>query len=137
MTGTRIALVALLAVLAVLVVGGLAVQRRHTLKRRVGSFSCALHVRERWVSGVAHYGARDLYWWRTRTLSPRPEHIWPRGAIAVVERRRVDGGSADGPLFVRCRVGAGHEVELMMSAEAYAGLTSWLEAAPPVARTVI
>jgi hypothetical protein len=54
-----------------------------------------------------------------------------------VERRRVDGGSADGPLFVRCRVGAGHEVELMMSAEAYAGLTSWLEAAPPVARTVI
>jgi hypothetical protein len=133
----QIALVALLPVLVVLVLGVLAVQRRHTLKRRVGSFSCALLVRDRWVSGVAHYGARDLYWWRTRTLSPRPEHVWPRGAIAVVERRRADAGSTVGPLLVRCAVGHGEEVRLMMSAEAYAGLTSWLEAAPPVARTVI
>lgn len=137
MSGVQITLVVLVPVLIVLVLGALAVQRRHTLKRRVGSFSCALHVRDRWVSGVAHYGARDLYWWRTRTLAPRPEHVWPRGAIAVLERRGVDGGSSAGPLLVRCQVGAGEEVELMMSAEAYAGLTSWLEAAPPVARTVI
>jgi hypothetical protein len=138
-SGTQVALVALLLALAVLVAAGLAFSRRHSLTRRVGSFACALRARGRWVPGIAHYGARHLYWWRLRSLAPRPEHVWPRGAIAVLERRAASGRPDDaaGPLLVRCRVGAGDEVELTMTREAYAGLTSWLEAAPPVPHTVI
>lgn len=104
----------------------------------MGSFRCSVQQGGRGVRGIAHYGARHLYWWRLRSLAPRPEHVWPRGAIAVVERRPVaPGGDLRGPLLVRCEVGGGESVDLLMTAEAYAGLTSWLEAAPPVAHTVI
>lgn len=140
MTGLQIALVALLFVLAVLALAGLALSRWHSLTRRVGSFSCALRVQDRWVPGIAHYGARHLYWWRERSLAPRPEQVWHRGVITVLERRAepAPGTPArSGAFLVRCRVAAGEEVELVMSPDAYAGLTSWLEAAPPVAHTVI
>jgi hypothetical protein len=137
MSGLHVVLVASLVVLALVVLAGLGLSRWHSITRRVGSFSCALHRGPRWVPGVAHYGARSLYWWRLWSLAPRPERVWPRGTFAVLERHAVDGSQGlDGPLLVRCRVGA-QEVELVMSPEAYAGLTSWLEAAPPVARTVI
>jgi len=137
-SGHQIALVALLLVLAAVVVIGLGVSRWHTLTRRVGSFRCSVVSGGRGVRGIAHYGARHLYWWRLRSLAPRPEHVWPRGAIAVVERRpAAPGGDLRGPLLVRCEVGGGESVDLLMTAEAYAGLTSWLEAAPPVAHTVI
>jgi len=138
-SGTQVALVALLLALAVLVAAGLAVSRWQSLTRRVGSFACALRVRGRWVPGIAHYGARHLYWWRLRSLAPRPENVWPRAEIAVVERRAASGqpDDASGPLLVRCRVGTADEIELTMTREAYAGLTSWLEASPPVPHTVI
>ncbi|HEY0186392.1 MAG TPA: DUF2550 domain-containing protein [Cellulomonas sp.] len=138
MNGLQVAaVVALLLVLAVVAAAGLGLSRWHSLTRRVGSFSCTLRRDPRWVPGVAHYGARSLYWWRLWSLAPRPEHVWPRGGIAVLDRHATDGSAGfSGPLLVRCRVES-REVELVMSPEAYAGLTSWLEAAPPVARTVI
>ncbi|WP_158609720.1 DUF2550 family protein [Cellulomonas triticagri] len=138
MSGHHIALVALLLAALVVVVAGLAVSRWHSLTRRVGSFRSTQRRHGRWVRGIAHYGARDLYWWRLRSLAPRPEQTWPRGQIGVVERRAaVEGTEPGGPLLVRLRVAPGEEVELVMTPEAYAGLTSWLEAAPPVAHHVI
>lgn len=138
MNGLHVALVVVLVVLLLLVPVGLGFSRWHSLTRRVGSFSCTLHQQSRWVQGVAHYGARSLYWWRLWSLAPRPEHVWPRGEIEVLDRHAADGSAGlSGPLLVRCRVGGGVEVDLVMSPEAYAGLTSWLEAAPPVARSVI
>jgi hypothetical protein len=137
-SGHTIALVALLLALAVLVVVGLAVSRYRSLTHRVGSFRCSARVRGRFRHGIAHYGSRHLYWWRLRSLAPRPLHVWPRGAFEVLGRSAVDpAGPTGGAYLVRCRVGDGEEIELVMSPEAYAGLTSWLEAAPPVARTVI
>lgn len=134
----QVVLIALLLVVALLVVAGLAFSRWHSLTSRVGSFRCSRRVGGRWVRGIAHYGARQLYWWRLRSLAPRPEQVWPRGQIAVLERRSaVEGAAPGGPLLVTCRVAPGEDVELLMTPEAYAGLTSWLEAAPPVARTVI
>lgn len=134
----QVVLIALLLVVALLVVAALAFSRWHSLTSRVGSFRCSRRVRGRWVRGIAHYGARQLYWWRLRSLAPRPEQVWPRGQIAVLERRSaVEGADPGGPLLVTCRVAPGEDVELLMTPEAYAGLTSWLEAAPPVARTVI
>lgn len=141
MSGTQVALVALLVVLAGFVVLGLGLSRWHSLTRRVGSFRCSLRVRGRWTRGIAHYGARHLYWWRLQSLAPRPEHVWPRGGIEVVERTAADPASPGGAYLVRCRVGSRPgprpEVELLMTPEAYAGLTSWLEAAPPVPHHVI
>lgn len=138
MSGHTVALVALLLALAVLVVAGLGVSRYRSLTHRVGSFRCSVRVRGRWRRGIAHYGARHLYWWRLRSLAPRPLHVWPRGDLEVLERTAVDPAAPPGgPYLVRCRVGASEEVDLIMTPEAYAGLTSWLEAAPPVARSVI
>jgi len=134
------AFVALLLVVAALVVLGLGLSRWSSLTRRVGSFRCSLRVRGRWVRGIAHYGARHLYWWRLRTLAPRPEQVWPRGGMEILERTALDPAVVGGPYLVRCRVagpGAPQELELVMTPEAYAGLTSWLEAAPPVAHHVI
>jgi hypothetical protein len=139
-SGHHVALVALLLVAGVALVAALGLSRWQTLTRRVGSFRCAQRVRGRWARGIAHYGARHLYWWRLRSLAPRPESVWPRGQIAVLERRTATegpGSGTGGPLLVRLRVAPGEEVDLVMTPEAYAGLTSWLEAAPPVARTVI
>lgn len=138
MNGHHAALVVLLLGVALLAVAGLGISRWQSLTHRVGSFRCSLRVGSRWARGIAHYGARHLYWWRLRSLAPRPEQTWSRGQIAVLERRAAtEGGDPGGPLLVRCRVGPDEEVELLMTPEAYAGLTSWLEAAPPVARTVI
>lgn len=137
MSELHYALVALLLLAALLVLLGAGVSRWHTLTRRVGSFSCALRTGARTAPGVAHYGARSLYWWRLWTLAPRPEHVWPRAGTSVVERHALDGSQGlRGPLLVRCRVGE-QDVELVMSPEAYAGLTSWLEASPPLPHIVI
>ena len=140
MTGHQIAFLALLLVVAALVVLGLGLSRWSSLTRRVGSFRCSLRVGTRWSRGIAHYGARHLYWWRLRSLAPRPGQVWPRGGMEVLERTAVAPSVAGGPYLVRCRVAGprgAEEVELLMTPEAYAGLTSWLEAAPPVAHHVI
>lgn len=140
MTGHQIAFLALLLVVAALVVLGLGLSRWSSLTRRVGSFRCALRVRGRLTRGIAHYGARHLYWWRLRSLAPRPEQVWPRGGMDVLERTALDPAVVGGPYLVRCRVAGprgDEELELVMTPEAYAGLTSWLEAAPPVAHHVI
>lgn len=140
MTGHQIAFLALLLVVAALVVVGLGLSRWSSLTRRVGSFRCSLRVGTRWSRGIAHYGARHLYWWRLRSLAPRPGQVWPRAGMEVLERTAVDAAVVGGPYLVRCRVpgptGA-QEVELLMTPEAYAGLTSWLEASPPVPHHVI
>lgn len=140
MTGVQIALVALVVVLAVATVIGLAFSRWQTLNRRVGSFTCAVRRGTGdapWVSGVAQYGAESLYWWRLWTLSPRPARTWSRSRLEVIERGALDGTSRlDRTLLVRCEID-GEQLDLVMSPEAYAGLTSWLEAAPPVGHRVI
>ena len=128
-------LLALLVVVAVLGVAGVAFSRWHSLTRRVGSFSCAVRAGGRQVPGVAHYGAQSLYWYKLRSLSFRPGRTWSRAGLSVLERVPLIEGRSGGPLLVRCRVAGGpvgleEQVELVMSREAYAGFTSWLEAGP-------
>jgi hypothetical protein len=122
-------------VVAVLVAGGAWWSRRQALDRRVGSFRCDLGRHgKHWSSGVAQYGAVTLYWWRFWSLAPRPARRWDRDGLTIVERRAAEprDGAGDG-YVVRCRARAdGRPVEfvLFMSPEAYAGLTSWIEATP-------
>lgn len=122
---------AILAAL-VLVVASVVASRLRSLGHRVGSFECAVvpvgphHLAP--VKGIAHYAVGRLDWWRRWSLSPKPAESWARGALEVVSREHVEG---DDELYVvRCSY-QGDELVLIMSVQAYAGLTSWLESAPP------
>ncbi len=139
-------IVALLVVgVAVLAVGGLWWSRTHTLARRVGSFGCLLQQAAGGPTsrGVAQYGTSRLYWWRHWSLAPRPAVRWERSGLTVLDRAPHP---ADEHWFVvRCRAAAADtgsrrdtvEFTLEMSREAYAGLTSWIEATPSRVDSVI
>ena len=134
----------LVSAFAVLV--GLGLTRVHSLNRRVGSFACAARpilaqgsdgVRATpgpeaptWSQGVAHYGVGRLDWWRIWSLSPRPAQVWDRSDLVVLGRRGMEAVGRPDLFEVRCRH-RGSEFELAMSRDAYAGMMSWLESAPP------
>ena len=135
MSGVVVTLGCVVVVL-LLAVAALWFSRVHTLNRRVGSFSCAVGrtADGPWSSGVAQYGADRLYWWRYRSLATRPRARWQRVGLTVVERREHGAGL----VVVTCRPGSAAEtVQLLMSAEADAGLTSWIEATPSRVGSVI
>lgn len=135
MSGVVVTLGCVVVVL-LLAVAALWVSRVHTLNRRVGSFHCAVGrtADGPWSSGVAQYGTDRLYWWRYRSLATRPRARWQRLGLTVVERREHGAGQ----VVVTCRPGSSTEtVQLLMSAEAYAGLTSWIEATPSRVGSVI
>src|SRR5690625_1944858 len=105
-------------------------RRLGTLMGRVGSFGCGLRESPGHgepVAGVAQYGAGRLYWWRTASLSPRPKETWHRSEFEVV--RRVDDPLRPDNMLVLCRHD-GTDFEISLTRAAFAGLVSWLEAAP-------
>jgi hypothetical protein len=141
-SGVHVALlvgvVVLALVVAVLVLGA---SRVRTLSQRVGSFECAFSRASDstapWIAGIGQYGAESLYWWRWWSLALWPTRTWPRSRMIVLEYLAVaDARGYEGQFVVRCRTGD-ETFDLLMSAEAYAGLASWLEAAPPAASRVI
>lgn len=124
------------------VTGCVWLSRTRTLARRVGSFSCRLveldgdRPEAASARGVGQYGAATLYWWRRLSVMPRPARTWSRSSIVVLERvvlPPVPGRPQ--AVVAHCRVvpsagGSAREIRLQMSADAYAGFTSWLEATP-------
>lgn len=104
-----------------------------TLTRRVGSFECARRSRRGWTAGVAVYDADSIRWFRTISLSPWPSATWTRAQLEVSERvYRDPGETGGGPEVAEVTfLGCEEPLVLVMSTSAYAGLTSWLEAAPP------
>jgi hypothetical protein len=123
------------AVLVLLAIGLAAMwlSRTHTLGHRVGSFRCALGTSEDgpWSGGVAQYGAAQLYWWRRWSLAPRPARRWNRSSFTILERRLHTHQLIPGVrVFLVLCESDGTRFPLLMSAEAYAGLTSWIEATP-------
>lgn len=109
------------------------VVRVRSISSRVGSFECALQQdgQAGWASGIASFGTDRLDWYRVVSASPRPEASWSREGLEVLGRSvRLIGGRSTSVVEVRCGVGA-TAWTLAMSRSATAGLTSWLEAAPP------
>jgi len=133
-TGTLIGAALGAVVLALVVTVALGASRLRVLSGRIGSFVCAArHVgpsASPWTAGIAHYGAGRIDWWRSWSLAPRPALTWWRRDLEVVGRAPLDGGGDPDQLVVRCRYGV-DDFELTMSRDAFAGLTAWLEAAPP------
>jgi Protein of unknown function (DUF2550) len=120
------------AVLLVFVVtAALGASRLRVLSGRVGSFVCAARpAAGSWSAGIAHYGAGRIDWWRSWSLAPRPSRSWFRDELQVVQRASLARSGDQDLVLVRCRY-HGKEFDLTMSADACAGLTAWLEAAPP------
>jgi hypothetical protein len=109
--------------------------RRITFSRRTASFDCSLRRPDgSWSLGVARYGDDRLDWFRVFSLSWRPRLTWLRDELTVVVRRPTRGPEVTAVLphavVVECRY-AGTDLDLAMSDDAYTGLASWLEAAPP------
>ena len=123
----------MLAVLALVLLAALAVVfavRVRRIANRVGSFECALRPTgaKDWTSGIACYGAGRIDWYRLVSLRLRPSRAFTRDGLVVLERR-VRAGAGH---VIEARVACGGEqLELAMVREAFAGLVSWLEAAPP------
>ena len=134
MTGTVIAAVLGAFVLVFVVVVLIGASRLRTLSGRVGSFLCSARPAQPadapWSAGIAHYGAGRIDWWRSWSLAPRPARSWRREDIEVTGRAPLAGSGDPDLVLVRCRY-RGADYELTMSRDAYAGLTAWLEAAPP------
>ncbi|GIJ00145.1 uncharacterized protein DUF2550 [Sediminihabitans luteus] len=136
---TPVAWTAVVLVAVVLVAVVLGAVRLRGLNRRLGSFECGLRAggsRTGWVAGVAVYGAGRIDWWRYWSVSVRPARVWRREEVLVKGRVPLDSVGQQDQYLVQCTC-AGEELELVMSTEAYAGLTAWLEAAPPSVRGLV
>jgi hypothetical protein len=87
-----------------------------------------------WTIGVARYGQDRLEWFRVFSLSPRPARSFERDRFELVAQRVPSAPESravlPGVTVVSARYESG-DLDLAMSPEAYTGLASWLEAAPP------
>jgi len=87
-----------------------------------------------WTLGVARYRGDRLEWFRVFSLSMRPKRVFDRQAMQLMGRRAPSGAEEyalfSGHLVVDTCTD-GREVEVALSQEAFTGLISWLEAAPP------
>ena len=132
--------VVIAVVVLVALIAGAGVSRLRTLSHRVGSFPCAarpvVSPSASWSLGIAHYAVGRIEWWRCWSLAPRPARTWQRELLSVTDREPLDSTGQPGQYLVRCRYD-GADFELTISADAYAGLASWLEAAPPGRRDLV
>jgi hypothetical protein len=88
----------------------------------------------RWSVGVAWYGGDTLLWYRSLSLSVRPNERLCRSELAIESRRaagRDDPALPADSIVLRCRTGAGPR-ELAMDPSTVTGFLSWVESAPPV-----
>lgn len=114
-----------------LAVVALFTSRTRTLAHRLGSFDCRIEASTHAVvAGIAHYGVDRLYWWRLWSLSPRPARAWVRRDLVILDLEEIEIPGKPGICRVRCHYGE-TRLDLQMSLAAFAGLTSWLESAPP------
>lgn len=132
--GFSLVLVAIVAVAAAFPMG-----RRMFLQRPVGTFACSVRVGSAangkgWAYGVGRYHGDRVEWFRIRSLSPRPRHVFVRRELQLRGRRAPRAEEMHwiptSAMVVECAL-SGTVVELAMSADALTGFMSWMEAAPP------
>jgi len=126
-----------LIVLVVIVAWGYLRLRR--LSTQVGMFDCAYRRSKKpaglasddyWAQGLCEYRSDRLVWWRLYSVKWVPSRTWLREGFDVAGRVPLDHAGLPGMYLVQCRY-LDAPFELMMSAEAYHGLASWVESAPP------
>jgi len=110
---------------------GLMLVRQRTIATRVGTFVAQVRGagEENFVPGTVQYAGQQIEFFRTFSLSPKPTRVWPRDQLEVVSRGRAADLAGEEQYLVECRF-QGEPLDFLMTPAAYAGLTSWLEAAP-------
>lgn len=122
----------LLVVLALCLFG----VRRIQLRRTLGTIDASIRTANgRWRMGVCRYQESELEWFRLLSLSPRPNVRMRRSSIVLVGRRQPTEAerprvAPDAILVTLSYEGA--QILLAMKFDAYAGLSSWLEAGPVI-----
>ena len=134
--------------IAVIAAVGLA-SRRILLGRSGGTVECGLRVSRAkpWRLGLAAYQPEALHWFSAFGLRLRPNEVFDRRSLVVLDRRLADSAEAvtigAGTIIIECRVGQHSDggaagpggppriVELAMSEAALTGFLAWLESAAP------
>lgn len=107
--------------------------RMRSISSRVGSFECALRVggSRTWSNGYATYGKDRIDWFPVASLRLQPRFSWLRGEVEVVAAEPRPSAHTDRDVVDVTITTAGRRFELVVMDEAYFGLRSWLESAPP------
>ena len=86
-----------------------------------------------WALGVARTTSDHLLWYRVFTVALRPSRAVPRHGLEVLSHRTPQGRESravqHGAVTVECQTSTG-PLHLAMSADALAGLQSWLQPPP-------
>jgi hypothetical protein len=110
--------------------------RRFQLRRTLGTVDASIcTLGNRWRMGVCRYQAAELEWFSMISLAPRPRYRFRRSSIELLGRRKPTPEEmprvAPDVVIVSLRH-EGQELKMAMKFDAYAGLSSWLEAGPVV-----
>ncbi|WP_026555385.1 DUF2550 domain-containing protein [Arthrobacter sp. 35W] len=110
--------------------------RRLQLRRTLGTADASICTSgNRWRMGVCRYQAMELEWFTLLSLAPRPRYRFRRSSLELLGRRKPHDGEipkvAPDVVIVSLRH-EGQEFKMAMKFDAYAGLSSWLEAGPVV-----
>ena len=105
--------------------------RLRFISSRIGSFQCSVLRAERWREGYACYAVGRLDWYPLYSIASKPALSWTRGDCDVISVQYDDAGQSARVVMSE----AGTETTLSLPSQAYSGLRSWLESAPPTPAT--
>ncbi len=110
--------------------------RRFQLQRALGTVDASIRSPgNRWQMGVCRYQDADLEWFRLMSLSPRARYRFRRSSIVLVGRRQPTESErikVQPDVVIVTLSYDGEEMLMAMKFDAYAGLSSWLEAGPVI-----
>jgi Protein of unknown function (DUF2550) len=110
--------------------------RRFNLRRALGTVDASICTAgNSWRMGVCRYQDSELEWFSLLSLSFRPRHSFKRSSLELLGRRKpseVELTKLQPDVVVVELRYEGDSFMLAMRFEAYAGLSSWLEAGPVV-----
>jgi len=110
--------------------------RRFNLRRALGTVDASICTAgNSWRMGVCRYQDSELEWFRLLSLSFRPRHSFRRSSLELLGRRKPTEEELtrlQPDVVVVELQHEGQSFMLAMRFDAYAGLSSWLEAGPVV-----
>ncbi len=116
---------------AVVLAGVWFLARLRRISSGASSFDCIVKRTSKWVDGRAVYTMGSLTWYPIASLSLHPAFVWPRDAIDITQVEHADSG-----MVIVTLTSPQGDFELCMELQAYAGVRSWLESAPPTSAHV-
>ncbi|UOD79932.1 DUF2550 domain-containing protein [Paenarthrobacter ureafaciens] len=110
--------------------------RRFNLRRALGTVDASICMAgNSWQMGVCRYQDMELEWFRLMSLSVVPKYRFKRSSLELLGRRKPTEEElvqVQPDVMVVELQYEGKKFLLAMKFEAYAGLSSWLEAGPVI-----